>query len=173
MKDIDQLRYPIGKFQMPATFSEQDLAQWMNEIKALPGQFSSKALSLSEQQLDTPYRPQGWTGRQVIHHVVDSHLNAYCRFKWVLTEDSPTIKPYFEDRWANLADTQQTPISISLDLLTALHHRWSVLLASLDRSDFDKYYFHPEYGNRRYTLGAVCNLYAWHGKHHSAHLDLL
>ncbi|NND31821.1 MAG: putative metal-dependent hydrolase, partial [Saprospiraceae bacterium] len=124
------------------------------------------------EQLDTTYRPGGWNARQVIHHVPDSHLQAYSRFKLVLTEESPTIKPYHEDRWASLEDTFQTPVEISLNLLEALHYRWVKLLESMAVDDFDLYYIHPEYG-KKYALGAVCKLYAWHGKHHLAHLSLI
>ncbi len=170
--DIEKLKYPIGRFKMPSEFSTAEIEGWIKDITELPEKFSTMALSLTDGQLDTPYRPGGWTGRQVIHHLPDSHLNAYCRFKWVLTEDSPEIKPYFEDRWAELADTTQTPIETSLQLLTALHERWSILLGTMSQSDFKKYYVNPEYG-KKYALGAVCKLYAWHGNHHLGHLGLL
>ena len=169
---MDQLKYPIGKFSFPDSFTDHDLKEWISEIKGFPQRFAAKARTLSKEHLKASYRPGGWTTRQVIHHVPDSHLNAYCRFKWVLTEDSPTIKPYFEDRWAALPDTMKTPIETSLQLLLALHERWSNLLSAMNRSDFDKYYVHPEYG-RQYSLGSVCKLYAWHGKHHLGHLLLV
>ena len=169
---MQDLKYPIGKFNYPKSYSEQELRTWIDEIRNIPSAFAAKARSLSVEELGTPYRDGGWTARQVIHHVPDSHLNAYCRFKLVLTEDSPTIKPYFEDRWAELPDSTDTPIESSLQMLSALHERWSILLRAMNRSDFDKYYVHPEYG-QKYTLGAVCKLYSWHGKHHLGHLSLI
>ena len=169
---MENLKYPIGKYTYPQTYTEAQLRQWINEISQAPESYRKLVNRMSVDDLATPYRPGGWTGRQVIHHVSDSHLQAYARFKLVLTEDSPTIKPYHEDRWATLADTRETPVSISVDLLEALHHRWVKLLRSMTAKDFDKYYIHPEYG-KQYALGAVCKLYAWHGKHHLAHLDII
>ncbi len=169
---MQNLRYPVGKFEYPSGFSQSDLEGWIQGISTFPMDFSEVALSLTPAQLSSPYRPGGWTGRQVIHHVSDSHLQAYSRFKLVLTEERPTIKPYFEDRWAELADTKDTPIAVSIDLLKALHQRWTILMRSMSRKDFDKSYIHPDYG-KEYTLGAVCKLYDWHGRHHLAHLQLL
>jgi uncharacterized damage-inducible protein DinB len=126
---------------------------------------------LSEQQLDTPYREGGWSVRQVVHHVPDSHLNSYIRFKWALTEDEPTIKPYAEDRWARLADSKVTPIEVSLTLLDSLHRRWSDLLHSLRGEDWKRKLRHPEAGVL--TLDKMLALYAWHGRHHVAHITSL
>jgi len=166
------LQFPIGKFEYPQTFSPEDVNGWIEDIADVPQLYRQLVDSMSEKELDTPYRPGGWTARQVIHHVPDSHLQAYSRFKWVLTEESPTIKPYHEDLWAELADTQITPVSVSLDMLEAVHHRWVVLMQNMQQADFDRYYIHPEYG-KQYALGAVCKLYAWHGQHHLAHLKLI
>ncbi len=169
---MESLQYPIGRFSYPKAYSNDELAGWVSDIKRFPAAFRSQVEAMTDEQLDQSYRPDGWTARQVIHHVPDSHLNAYCRFKLVLTEDSPTIKPYLEDRWANLDDTKLTPPATSLQLLDALHERWGILLDQMLPSDFDKYYVHPEYG-RQYKLGAACKLYAWHGKHHLAHLKVI
>lgn len=169
---MDTLKYPIGKFSYPEQFTEQEINQWIDDIAAAPKAYQELIASFSNDEIETPYRPGGWTARQVIHHVPDSHLQAYCRFKWVLTEENPTIKPYHEDLWANLADTAETPINVSLSLLDALHTRWVILLRSMDIADFDRYYVHPQYG-KKYALGAVCKLYAWHGNHHLAHLKLI
>ncbi len=169
---MEDLQYPIGKFSYPTEFTSADIEQWIADIEKLPETFNIVAGSMSEDELNTRYRPDGWTSRQVIHHVADSHMNAYVRFKWVLTEESPTIKAYFEDRWAELQDTQDTPITTSLTLLTTLHERWVALMRSLTFEDFHKFYVHPEYG-KQYTLGAAAKLYAWHGKHHLAHLQIV
>ncbi|MCB0685305.1 MAG: putative metal-dependent hydrolase [Saprospiraceae bacterium] len=169
---MEELKYPIGKFNYPETITSDDLKAWIHDIENCPNEYIELVSQFSEDELNTPYRPGGWTARQVIHHVPDSHLQAYCRFKWVLTEDSPTIKPYHEDLWAALPDTQLTPVSVSLDLLRAVHHRWVVLMKNMDLKDFDRFYIHPQYG-KKYALGAVCKLYAWHGRHHLAHLRLI
>ncbi|MCB0665168.1 MAG: putative metal-dependent hydrolase [Saprospiraceae bacterium] len=169
---MENLKYPIGKFEYPKTYSDSDIERWIDEIDRIPDQFRTLVQSLSDEKLNTPYRPDGWTARQVIHHVPDSHFQAYCRFKWVLTEEHPTIKPYHENRWAELPDSKFTPVSVSLDMLSSVHSRWVMLMRNIDREDFDKYYIHPEYNNK-YALGAVCKLYAWHGKHHLAHLQII
>jgi hypothetical protein len=127
---------------------------------------------MTEAQLDTPYRDSGWTVRQVLHHVPDSHMNAYIRFKWTLTEDTPTIKPYFEERWANLEDTRVTPVDISMNMLDALHQRWVLLMKAMKDDDFKRIYIHPQYG-KQFSLEGVLGLYAWHGKHHLAHITKL
>lgn len=165
-------QYPIGPFNYPDQFSFEEVQDWISEIAEVPEKYKTVAGRLSESQWDTAYREGGWTARQVIHHVPDSHMQAYTRFKWVLTEGETTIKPYYEDRWATLPDTSLTPVSVSLQLLESIHTRWTILMRNLNPEDFDKCYIHPEYG-RRYALGAVCKLYAWHGKHHLAHLHII
>ncbi len=127
---------------------------------------------LNEDQLNTPYRPDGWTVKQVVHHVVDSHMNSYIRFKWALTEDNPTIKAYFEERWAELPDSAETPVAISLNMLEALHYRFVILLKSLTAEDWDRTFVHPEH-NQSFTLKMTVALYAWHSKHHLAHITKL
>ena len=139
-------RYPIGKFKYDGPPTPERRQELLNQIEQAPASLRTAVSGLSEPQLDTPYRPEGWTVRQVVHHVPDSHLNAYIRTKLALTEDEPTIKPYAEDRWAQLADTQATPIDVSLTLLDALHDRWLRLLRSLQREDWKRTFHHPEMG---------------------------
>ena len=163
-------RYPIGQFVFPETFSPADRARSIERIAAVPAKLRATVRGLDDGQLDTPYRDGGWTVRQVVHHVPDSHLNAYIRFKLALTEDEPTIKPYDEARWAELADSR-APISVSLDLLDAVHHRWILLLRSFGTAEFARAYKHPDMGV--VPLDAAIALYAWHGAHHTAHLKLV
>ena len=166
------LRYPIGRFSWPDTVNEQQRARWIDEIERAPLELRAAVSGLSPAQLDTPYRPGGWTARQVAHHVPDSHLNAYCRFKLALTEDEPTIKPYDEARWAELGDTRTVPLDVSLDLLDALHERWIALIRSMSAADMQRTFRHPEQ-NRVLRLDQVLALYAWHGRHHTAHITSL
>lgn len=163
-------RYPIGKFDRPASVSAADRIELIATIDALPGTMRSAVASLDDAQLDTPYRDGGWTVRQVVHHVPDSHLNAYCRFKLALTEDVPAIKTYEESRWAELPDSR-APIDISLSLLDALHRRWVVLLGGIVERDWSKAFRHPDWGDIR--LDTTLALYAWHGRHHVAHVTEL
>lgn len=161
-------RYPIGKFHYDGPLSDEQKQTSLNDIASTPANLRTAVKGLSDAQLDTPYRPGGWTVRQVVHHVPDSHMNSYVRFKLALTEDEPTIKPYAEDRWAELADTKATPIEVSLTLLDSLHDRWVRLLRSLTPGDWKKTFRHPELGAM--TLEKTLALYAWHGKHHVAHI---
>ncbi len=170
MSDLD-LRFPIGKFHSPTLPLTAAARQALiDDIERLPGEFRSAAAGLDERRLETPYRPGGWTGRQVIHHVPDSHMNAYIRFKLALTEASPTIKPYQEAEWAKLADSRG-PAAPSLDLLELLHERWIVVLRHMGESDFARTYLHPAMG--AVTLDTAIALYSWHGKHHTGHLKSL
>jgi len=168
---MGDLRYPIGKFSYPRPPTEQEMQGFLNEITQAPANLRAAVKELSESQLDTPYRDGGWTVRQVVHHVPDSHLNSYVRFKLALTEDEPTIKPYAEDRWAELADTKATPIEVSLRLLDSLHDRWLRLLRSLTPEEWQRTFRHPELGPM--TLEKTLALYAWHGRHHVAHITEL
>jgi uncharacterized damage-inducible protein DinB len=163
------LRYPVGKFDWDAPIDEADHPRLIAEIAETPGALRSAVAGLSRDQLETRYRAGGWTIKQVVHHVPDSHLNAYTRFKLALTEDEPTIKPYEEAKWAELPDSARVPIDVSLDLLDALHQRWVSLLRSMETSDFQRGLRHPEYG-RLLTLQQMLGLYAWHGRHHVAHI---
>jgi uncharacterized damage-inducible protein DinB len=168
---MTDLRYPVGKFHFDAPLTEQQKQKALDDIASAPANMRKAVKGLSEAQLDTPYRPDGWTVRQVVHHVPDSHMNAYIRFKLALTEDEPTIKPYAEDRWAKLADTKATPIEVSLTMLESLHDRWVRLLRSLGPEDWKRTFRHPEMGAM--TLEKTLALYAWHGCHHVAHVTEL
>ena len=174
MTDAD-LRYPIGKFQLEkfqgTTLSPDRRQALIDGIAGLPVAMRSAAKGLSDQQLDTAYRPGGWSVRQVIHHVPDSHLNAYVRFKLALTEPEPTIKPYDEKQWAELADVRLTPVEVSLSLLENLHQRWTLLLRALEPGAFSRTFRHPVIG--LLTLDVQLGLYEWHGRHHVAHITSL
>jgi hypothetical protein len=164
-------RYPIGKFHFDGPPSETQRASLINDIEQAPAALRVAVKDLTPQQLDTPYREGGWTVRQVTHHIPDSHMNAYVRFKLALTEDEPTIKPYAEDRWAQLTDTQSTPVEVSLALLESLHSRWVNLLRSLRPEDWKRTFRHPELG--LISLEKNLALYSWHGRHHVAHVTEL
>lgn len=164
-------RYPIGKFEMPAQVTPARRQQAIDEIAATPGKMRAAAKGLSDSQLDTRYREGGWTVRQVVHHVPDSHLNAYVRLKLALTEEKPTIKPYNEAAWAELADSKSTPIEVSQTLLDSVHTRFVQLWRSLKTEHFARVLIHPEHGER--TVDWLLFLYEWHGKHHTAHITEL
>jgi uncharacterized damage-inducible protein DinB len=165
------LRYPIGEFKFEGPLTDDQRAAFIGKIEETPARMRAAVAGLNDEQLDTPYRPGGWTIRQVVHHVPESHLNSYLRFKLAITEDEPTIKPYFEDRWAELDDARQAPIALSLDLLEALHGRWIWFLRSLKQADFQRTFRHPELGI--VSLDKNVALYAWHGQHHVAHITSL
>ena len=162
------LRYPIGQFKFEQPLSTEQRNALIEQIAETPQRLREAVAKLDDAQLDTPYRPDGWTVRQVVHHIPESHLNSYIRFKMALTEDQPTIKPYFEDRWAELPDARTSPIEPSLNLLAALHERWAWLLGSLKAEDFERSFQHPELGP--VSLNKNVALYAWHGRHHVAHI---
>lgn len=165
-------RYPIGRFHFDQDASTGKREQWIAEIAAAPAQLRASVAGLTGMQLDTPYRDGGWTVRQVVHHVPDSHLNAYTRMKLALTEEEPTIKPYEEARWAELPDGRTGDIEPSLHLLEYLHQRWLMLLRALKPLDFDRQFRHPEHG-RVFKLSEMLAMYAWHGRHHVAHITAL
>jgi hypothetical protein len=162
------LRYPIGKFQRPTATTSDLRAQWIGDIAAAPARFRSALAGLTEEQLDTPYRPEGWTVRQVIHHVADSHINSYVRFRLALTEDRPPVKGYDEKLWAGLSDASAAPVEISLNLLDSLHTRWVWLLREMSNEDFARTFQHSEMG--LLDLGTNLALYSWHSRHHEAHI---
>ncbi|HLV88005.1 MAG TPA: bacillithiol transferase BstA [Candidatus Sulfotelmatobacter sp.] len=168
---MNDLRYPIGKFHYAGPSTEAQKQRFIEDIASTPANLRAAVEGLSEAQLVTPYRPGGWTVRQVVHHVPDSHLNSYVRFKLALTEEEPTIKPYAEDRWAKLADTTSTPIEVSLSLLDSLHDRWVRLLRSLNAEQWMRTFRHPELGVM--TLEKTLGVYSWHGQHHVAHITSL
>ena len=170
MTDLD-LRYPIGRYAPPAAYSDQWRRQCIDAIAAAPAAMRAAVAGADAALLDTPYRPGGWTVRQVVHHVPDSHLNAYVRLKLALTEDRPVIKPYDEEAWARLEDSRSTPIEVSLQLLDAVHDRWGRLLHAMAPADFERRYVHPDTGE--HTLHHLVGLYAWHGAHHVAHITAL
>jgi len=165
------LRYPVGQFQRPASYTDASRAQAIAAIADTPKNFRAAVKGLSDKQLDTPYRPDGWTVRQVVHHVPDSHLNAYIRTRLALTEDNPTIKPYDEGKWAELADAKSGPIEPSLTMLESIHERWVRLLRSMTPAQFSLPFTHPEHGHR--DIDWLLALYQWHGAHHTAHVTEL
>lgn len=167
--DIESLRYPIGKLHVPKDPSREQISEWIEIIESFPQKVRELTENLSAEELHWKYRPEGWTIRQVVHHCADSHLNSIVRFKLTLTEDVPTIKPYLEDKWVELEDSK-APISISLSLLEGLHARWAILLKSMSEADFKKKLFHPEQG-RELSLTFMLGLYAWHCRHHLAHIE--
>ncbi len=166
----EDLRYPIGEYDKNIEITPELKKKFLNDTAELPRHVRDAVEGLSDEQLDTPYRPKGWTIRQVVHHIPDSHLNSYIRFKWALTEDAPVIKPYFEERWAELGDSRM-PIENSLQMLETLHFRWIELLKSLSDEDFAKTLIHPDTGE--WNLLQVLALYSWHGRHHTAHITSL
>jgi len=169
--DTPDLRYPVGEFRFPKSVSPQELALFIDEIAETPERMRAAITGLSEPQLDTPYRPGGWTVRQLAHHVPDSHINSYVRFRLALTEDEPVIKPYEEARWAELPDARTAPVEMSLALLENLHARWVPLLRSLSDVEWKRTFRHPELG--LVSLENNAALYAWHGRHHVAHITRL
>lgn len=170
--ELNQLKFPIGKFEKPPVLTDLLRESFITDIETFPARLRKEVASLNDSQLDTPYRPDGWTIRQVVHHCADSHMNSIIRFKLALTEDKPTIKPYFEDRWAELADTKNLSIEPSLLLLEGLHTRWTKLLRSLSLEDLKRSFIHPEHG-REIVLEENLGIYAWHCNHHLAHVTSL
>jgi hypothetical protein len=169
MQELEKLKYPIGKYTPPIHIDAQQIQLWIDDLANLPQEIATITSSLSEADLEIPYRPDGWTVRQVVHHLADSHINAYTRVHLTLTEECPTIRPYFEDKWAELPDGKIGNIQLSIAILKAIHERLVVLLRTLKSSDFARTYFHPE-AEKEFTLGYLLGNYAWHGKHHLAHI---
>ncbi len=167
----EDLRYPIGQFHRPSTINASLRQEWIHQIASLPHAVAAAIDPLSASQLDTPYRPGGWTVRQVVHHLADSHLNAYTRFRLALTEETPTIRPYEQERWAELADARSAEPQVSLWLLEGLHRRWVILLESMSASDWQRRLLHPERGE--IDLDTMLGQYAWHGRHHLAQITAL
>jgi len=165
------LRYPIGKY-IAQPFTDKQLQEWLIDIKNLPQHLENAVLNLDAPQLDTPYREGGWMVKQVVHHVADSHMNAYTRFKLGLTENNPAIKPYDEVAWAEMKDSLEMPINISLTLLHALHSRWYYFLKDVTEADLQRTVFHPEH-KKEMTLWHLLGMYAWHSRHHVAHITSL
>lgn len=169
--DLEKLKYPIGRYEVDDNIDKASINNWIKEIETLPQKLYDAVKGLNTNQLQTPYRPDGWTVQQVIHHIADSHMNAYIRFKLALTEDRPMIKPYDENLWAELPDTKLVDIKVSLDLIKSLHIRWTALLKQLNKEELSKEFLHPESGMK--NLKETICLYAWHGNHHLAHITSL
>ena len=168
---MEALKYPIGKY-VEQPFSGQQLREWLLDIETLPLYVEHAILNLDEAQLQTPYRPGGWTVHQLVHHIADSHMNAYIRFKLGLTEDNPVIKPYDENEWAKLADTTNLPVNVSTTILFAVHKRMLEVLKNMQPEEWNRTVFHPEH-QKKMTLWFLLGMYAWHGKHHTAHITRL
>jgi hypothetical protein len=171
-QDISAFQYPIGRFKYDGDNSRAAADRSISDIAAHPELLRLAVVNLDETQLDVPYRDGGWTSRQVVHHVADSHMNAYIRFKLALSEDGPTVKPYDESIWATMPDVRAVPIAVSLDLLASLHKRWVAILSAMSDAEFDRHYIHPDSG-RPVSLREAAALYAWHGRHHTAHITAL
>ncbi|WP_426090262.1 YfiT family bacillithiol transferase [Flavobacterium sp. DSR3-2] len=169
---LEKLRYPIGKFIVPESYSTTYLTAKIAEIASFPEQLKKEVIHLTEEQLETPYRQGGWTIRQVIHHCADSHMNCFIRIKWALTEDQPTIKFYHEDRWAELDDNLTMPIQPTLSFLEGLHFRLAYLMNGLSKADLQKSFIHPD-ANAVFQIKEIIGTYAWHGNHHLAHITEL
>lgn len=168
MKESMDPRYPIGRFETPQMSTAQERAEWLRELADLPGALQALLAGIEPEDLARPYREGGWTVLQVVHHMADSHMNAYIRAKWALTEDRPTIKPYDEAVWAELRDARSADVQVSIDLLRALHARWVMLLESLEEAQWQRAFVHPEMGTVR--LDQQTAHYAWHSRHHFAHI---
>lgn len=169
---MENLQYPIGQFKIPESYTNEMKKEWIHVLKEAPKQLRNAISGLTVDQLNTPYRPGGWTILQVVHHLADSHMNSFIRFKLALTESEPMIKPYKENLWANLDDSLKLVPNISLQLLDALHQRWVFLLESLSEEDFNRGFIHPEM-NQKITLNEALALYAWHSQHHLGHITML
>ncbi len=165
-------RFPVGEFAFDGEMSDERRRGFIDDIGRTPAELRCAVDGLGDEQLDMPYRDGGWTVRQVVHHMPDSHMNSYIRMKLAVTEDAPTIRPYFEDRWGELADARTAPIGISLDLLEALHVRWTLWLRGLDAAACARTFVHPELGTSL-TLDEAIAMYSWHGRHHVAHVTAL
>ncbi|MFV8378975.1 YfiT family bacillithiol transferase [Flavobacterium sp. LB3R33] len=169
---LEHLRYPIGKFIAPEIYSGEYINNKIAEIASFPERLKKEVLQLTEEQLETAYRQDGWTIRQVIHHCADSHMNCFIRIKWALTEENPTIKFYHEDRWAELHDNLTMPVQPTLSFLDGLHYRLAYLMNSLSNEDLEKTFIHPE-NNKKFKIKEIIGTYAWHGNHHLAHITEL
>ncbi|WP_298516091.1 YfiT family bacillithiol transferase [uncultured Kordia sp.] len=170
--DLEKLKYPIGKPQIPEIITETHISDWIAVLETFPIRLKNLVAHLSQEQLDTCYRRGGWTIRQVIHHVSDSHHNSYTRFKWTLTEEQPLIKAYYEDRWAELFDSKAAPIELSLNTIEALHAKWVYFLKALSNEDLTQVFIHPE-GQEKVSLNENIGIYAWHCNHHYEHINQL
>jgi hypothetical protein len=167
--ELEKLKYPIGRFEKPKSITQEILSEWILAISSFPQRLSAEIAFMTDEQLNTPYRPGGWTIRQVVHHCADSHMNSLTRFKLALTEDNPTIRPYFEERWAELADSKEMNLAPSLKMLEGIHERWTILLNHLTAEQLDRTFIHPSQ-NQQWRIAENIGLYAWHCNHHLAHI---
>lgn len=169
---LEQLKYPVGRYAKPENVTPELKKEWISALRALPSWMDACIENLDEHQLEVPYREGGWNIRQVVHHVADSHMNAYVRLKLMLTEDNPTVKPYDEGAWAKLADVSVVPVNVSVTLLHAMHRRLVALLETLQDADWERTYYHPDH-KRNFTTWELVALYAWHSRHHTEHIRQL
>jgi len=172
MITLEELKFPVGKYTAPQSIEAVNIPLHITTIAALPEKLRKATESLNNEQLDTPYRENGWTIRQVVHHLADSHINSYCRFKLAMTEENPVIKPYLEDKWANFDDAKSASIDYSLNIIEAVHGRWVLFLKAMNTDDFKRTFFHPEH-QRAVSLFQALALYSWHCDHHLAHITEL
>ncbi|MGB3463826.1 MAG: putative metal-dependent hydrolase [Cyclobacteriaceae bacterium] len=170
--ELEVLKYPIGQVEIPEDISQAMIDEAINRLEQLPSRYSKSLEHLDENQLNSPYRPNGWTIRQVVHHVAESHMNGFIRFKWALTEDTPSIKAYHEQLWADHTDVKDAPVAIGLHLIAALHAKWVYLMKGMTDAEWARKYFHPE-ADRTFMLKESLIVYDWHGKHHLAHITSL
>ena len=171
-EELEKLKYPIGKHTTPEIINSKQIMEWISILEDFPKQLKALVENLSAEQLDTPYRLGGWTVRQVVHHLADSHQNSYTRFKWALTENKPIIKAYFEERWAETHEGKSAPIHLSLNVLTALHAKWTYLLKGLTPQELNQIFIHPD-GNEEVSLSENIGIYAWHSVHHFSQIHKL
>ncbi|BDS09754.1 putative metal-dependent hydrolase [Aureispira anguillae] len=170
MPTLEQLKFPIGEFVRPSTITPTIISQWIEDIRDFPHRLEEILVGLTTTQINWKYRPNGWTIKQVVHHCADSHINSIIRFKLALTEDTPTIRPYWEDRWAELSDSLEDDLSDSLLLIKGLHSKWSKLLTRLSNTELERSFVHPEHG-KHFSLKENIGIYAWHCRHHLAHIQ--
>jgi hypothetical protein len=172
LTNIEELRYPIGQFEWGKDYTEEEIQQLIETIEKFPARLKMLLLGFAENDLEMPYRDGGWNVRQIVHHVADSHINAYTRFKLALTEEKPTIKPYNEKSWAELIDSRTMPVSVSLNLLAAIHERWTTILKAMKEEHFRRELFHPQH-LKMHSLVEMLAMYAWHSNHHYEHIQLV
>jgi hypothetical protein len=166
---LEELKFPIGRFEKPDTITKEQITQWIDAISAFPTRLNTAVSNLTEEQLDTPYRPEGWTIRQVVHHCADGHMNSLIRLKLALTENEPIIKPFDEVSWAELADSKNMPIAPSLKMIEGIHARWTALLNLLTQEHYNRSFIHPDHNNK-IRIDEYIAMYAWHSNHHLAHI---
>ena len=171
-QDIDHLKYPTGRFTAPEEITLEHVQEWIDTIETFPERLTKALDGVTEEQLEKSYRPGAWTVRQLVHHLADSHVHSYIRFKWAMSEDNPTIKGYDENVWSAMLDAREAPIDVSLAMITGVHARWVAFIRTLSLEDLSRTFFHPQY-NRTVPLDRNLALYAWHGEHHLGHIEIV